>query len=314
MHIVFMGTPDFAVTSLRIIAESQHQIVGVVTRPDRPKGRGLRLTASPVKIEAEKMALPITQPEKLNDISFLEVLRKWNADCFVIVGFRILPPEVFEMPKRGTINLHASLLPKYRGAAPIQWAIINGEQETGVTTFFIQKKVDTGDLILQRTLPIEPRETAGTLHDKLAEVGSRLLLETLDLIEKNRVEKKPQVGPVILAPKIQTEHCAIDWHSKAKNVVNLVRGLSPQPGAFTLWEGKRIKIFNAICVDLVSEETVPGKVIQCDNNGVYVDTSEGTVRFNEIQVEGKRRMRVDEFLRGHRLEKGAVFISPSDLG
>ena len=308
MRIVFMGTPDFAVYSLRKLTESSHTVVGVVTQPDRPKGRGRQLASSPIKKEAQKLGIPIFQPQDLKDSEFLGWLAHHEGDCFVVVGFRILPPEVYEIPPMGTINLHASLLPKYRGAAPIQWALINGEEETGVTTFFIERKVDTGDIILQERITIGKEETAGELHDRLAVIGADLIVQTIDLIEGGTVEQQSQKGTPTLAPKIQPEHCEVNWSLSSGRIVNLVRGLSPRPGAFTMWNNKRLKIFQVSgkgkCSD---EETQPGRVIEASDKGIIVEAGEGCVCIRELQIEGKKRMTVGEFLRGRDVSMDTVF-------
>lgn len=300
MRIVFMGTPEFAVPSLRKLVESSHEVVGILTQPDRPKGRGLRVSASPVKKEAQRMGITILQPEDLEDTEFLKKLEDWKGDCFIVVGFRILPPVVYEMPSKGTVNLHASLLPKYRGAAPIQWALINGEVKTGVSTFFIRRKVDTGDLILQEGVSIGKEETAEELHDRLAVIGADLLLRTVDLIEMERVKRIPQKGTPTPAPKILPEHCKIDWSRPANTIVNLVRGLSPRPGAFTYWNGKRLKILRA---SMIEEPTgkiiVPGKVVNTSEKGIIVEAGDGRICVRELQIEGGKKMKVEEFLRGH---------------
>jgi methionyl-tRNA formyltransferase len=308
MRIVFMGTPEFAVRSLQKLHQSSHHLVGVVTQPDRPKGRGRQLAASPVKQEAMHLGLPIFQPERLKDPEFLDWLKARNADCFIVVGFRILPPEVFEIPPKGTVNLHASLLPKYRGAAPIQWALINGEKKTGVSTFFIERKVDTGDLILQEGIPIGPDETAGQLHDRLAEVGADLLVKTADLVDQGPVRRIPQEGTPTPAPKILPENCQIDWTLPAERIVNLIRGLSPIPGAFTRWDEKRLKILRASSDKTsVSQLSKPGRVAVAAGGDIIVEAGTGSVRIHELQIEGKKRMEAKEFLRGRSLAVGTMF-------
>jgi len=303
-----MGTPEFAIRSLQKIYQSSHHLVGVVTQPDRPKGRGRQLAESPVKKEALRLGLPICQPERLKDPTFLDWLKTRNADCFIVVGFRILPPEVFEIPPKGTINLHASLLPKYRGAAPIQWALINGEKKTGVSTFFIERKVDTGDLILQEGIPIGPEEMAGQLHDRLAEVGADLLVKTADLVDQGPVRRIPQEGTPTPAPKILPEHCQIDWTLPAESIVNLIRGLSPIPGAFTQWDEKRLKILRASADEpSVSQKFRAGQVAVASGSDFIVEAGTGSVRIHELQIEGKKRMEVEEFLRGRSLAVGTMF-------
>jgi len=307
MRIVFMGTPEFAVPSLQKFIESSHEVVGVVSQPDRPKGRGLRVAFSPVKQEAVQRNIPMLQPEDLKDPEFLGKLKQWKGECFVVVGFRILPPEVYEMPPLGTVNLHASLLPRYRGAAPIQWALIHGEKETGVTTFFLQKRVDTGEIIFQESIPIGENETAGELHDRLAILGAEVLLRSVDSIETGHVQRIPQKGTPSLAPKIRPEHCRIDWRKGAEAIVNLIRGLSPHPGAFSMWNGERMKIFRAYAPPEYSKaEASPGTVIRVSKKEIEVKTGDSSLCVQELQVEGGRRMKVEEFLRGHVVSVGVV--------
>ncbi len=302
-----MGTPEFAVPSLKKLAESKHEVMGVVTQPDRPKGRGLRLAASPVKKEAQDAGIPLLQPDDLKSVAFYKKLKEWRADCFIVVGFRILPPEIYEMPPKGTVNLHASLLPKYRGAAPIQWALIHGEKMTGVSTFFIVREVDTGDLILQEGVQIGKEETTGELHDRLAKIGADLLLRTVDLIEASRVKRIPQNGERTLAPKIKSEHCKIDWQTPAESIVNLVRGLSPHPGAYTFWNGKRLKIFRvSVLKESKAEDVHFGTVVSTSEEGIVVQAGEGCVFIRELQIEGKRRMSAGDFMRGYPFPEGLV--------
>lgn len=303
MRLVFMGTPDFAVPSLNRLLTSTHTVVGVVTQPDRPSGRGLKVQFSPVKKMALAHGLPLLQPEKLTEPEFLTTLRSWNADCFVVVAFRILPKEVFTLPPKGTVNLHASLLPKYRGPAPIQRAILNGEKETGVTTFFIEETVDTGKWILQEKLAIGPEETAGELHDRLALLGAEVLVRTLDLIEKDLANPQPQVGIPSLAPKIHPEEEKIDWNEPAEKVFNRIRAFSPKPGAYTFWNSKRLKILRATLEQRNSDE-VPGTVLECQRDKIIVACGSGAIGIREIQPECKKGMQVGEFLRGYGLKPG----------
>ncbi|MDZ7338727.1 MAG: methionyl-tRNA formyltransferase [candidate division KSB1 bacterium] len=309
LRIVFFGTPEFAVPSLEALVQSQHQVVAVVTTPDRERGRGLTLQPSQVKLCASRHQLPVLQPEDLVDPAFLAALRRCAADLFVVVAFRILPPEVFTMPPKGTVNLHASLLPKYRGAAPINWAIINGERETGVTTFLIEKKVDTGAILLQRALPIGPEETAGELHDRLALAGAELLVETVERIAEGSVRPVPQQGEATRAPKIVREMCEIDWRRPASQIHNLVRGLCPFPGAFTYQEGKILKVYRTQVVKPYGHGKRPGQVARVDRKSglIHVATGEGVLALLEIQPEGKRRMSAEEFLQGHSLHPGIIF-------
>jgi methionyl-tRNA formyltransferase len=315
MKIVFMGTPEFAIPSLDILLRNSFNISAVVTAPDKPRGRGYVVSPSPVKTFAIEKGLRVLQPEKLKDEKFLNQLREIAPDLIIVVAFRILPREVFSMPPLGTVNLHASLLPKYRGAAPINWAIINGEKETGVTTFFINERVDTGDIILQRKVPIGCDETAGELHDKLADIGAELLLETVRLIQSGKVKTFPQSDSLASsAPKITKDMCKIDWGSKtAVQVHNFVRGLSPVPGAFTFLSGKLVKIYRTkvvesdACLDSSLVRNTPGGIIVLDDV-IYVLCSDGGfVKILELQVEGRRRLKVDEFLRGYRLKTGDKF-------
>jgi len=306
MRIVFMGTPEFAVPSLRLLHSSAHEVVGVVTQPDRPKGRGLKTTPPPLKVEAVNRSIPVLQPENLLDPTFLGNLAAWNGRLFVVVGFRILPPEIFEMPEKGTINLHASLLPKYRGSAPIQWALMHGEKETGVTTFFINRNVDTGNLIFQVRVPIKDNENAGELHDRLSETGANLVLKTVDAIERDTASASPQSGEPSKAPKITLEDCRIDWRQSAASIQNKIRGLSPRPGAFTSWDGKRLKLLRAA---LIQEKKTGlfGTVIGVEPDGIDVQTGKGCLRVLEVQLEGGRMMKTGDFLRGHKIKPGNRF-------
>ena len=293
-----MGTPGFAVGSLRKLYQSQHDIVGVVTVPDKPQGRGQKLGVSSIKIEAEKLGIPVLQPDNLDEPTFLDDLAAWRADCFAVVAFRILPPAVFGMPPKGTVNLHASLLPKYRGAAPIQWALMNGELETGVTTFFIQKKVDTGDILLQKTVEIDDDMDAGGLHDALALAGADLLVQTMDGIAHGDLHPKQQDGDVTLAPKILQHHCQIDWNQSAVGIRNQIRALSPRPGAFSQLHLQRIKIFNA---SLYQECLTgnPGQIVLLNKHEMVVATGNGCLSLEVVQIQGKRKMSIADFLRGY---------------
>ena len=308
MRIVFMGTPDFAIPTLQALLKSKHHVVGVVTREDKPKGRGLQVLPPPVKVLARQEGLPVLQPVSLKEPGFLQELQNWKADVFVVVAFRILPPEVFTIPPVGTINLHASLLPKYRGAAPIQWALINGETETGVTTFFIDEHVDTGTILLQEKIAIRPEDTAEELHNRLSALGAQVVVRTLDLLKRGKLQPKPQVGVPTRAPKIKKGDCEIDWHQPADKIVNLIRGVSPVPGAFTHFEGKLLKIFRAKAVsELKLHDSVPGEMIDVSGqNGIVVAAGEGAVALLEVQLAGKKRMSAAEFLHGHPLQAGTI--------
>jgi methionyl-tRNA formyltransferase len=308
MRIVFMGTPDFAVSSLAGLTRN-HQVLGVVTAPDRAQGRGLKMLGSPVKHIAETLNLPVVQPEILDDPDFIKRLSSWKADCFVVVGFKILPAEVIAIPPRGCINLHASLLPKYRGAAPIQWAIICGEKKTGVTTFYLQEKVDRGDILLQAQTDIGDNETAGELHDRLAEIGAHLLLDTIRGITEGTLIPRPQKGDSSRAPKITPRHAFICWNNPAGSIRNLIRGLSPAPGAFGIIRGKRLKVFEADVLETTGNkpEALPGTVTEAVADQLCVQTGKGLLTIRSCQYEGKDRMSVDVFLMGSGIQKGDRF-------
>jgi len=303
LKIVFMGTPEFAVVSLQKLLDNKIPVVGVVTGPDKPSGRGLQVQPTPVKKLALLAGLPILQPDKLREPQFIQSLREWQADLFLVVAFRILPPEVFTLPPLGTINVHAALLPKYRGAAPIQWAIINGETETGVTTFFIDEKMDTGEMILQTKTPIGEFETAGKLHDRMAVLGAGLLVETLAQIATGNVQRQPQAGASSLAPKITKELAAIDWKKSAREIFNFVRGMNPAPGAFTTLQGRHLKIFRAHVIAEAGSGSEAGTVLKADvkQGELIIQTGGGLLAIDELQLEGKRRMSAAEFLRGHQI-------------
>ena len=298
-----MGTPEFALPSLKILLEHEYPIAAVVTAPDKPAGRGLQVSGSPVKTFAQERKLDILQPEKLKEESFMASLRSLEPDLFVVVAFRILPAEVFKIAKLGAFNLHASLLPKYRGAAPINWAIIKGERETGVTSFFLQETVDTGTIILQARVPIGENETAGELHDRLAEVGAEVVLHSVRLIESGKAVPKPQDDSLATpAPKILKDHTKIDWSKRAIEVHNLVRGLSPKPCAIAYHNQTLLKIYRTV-VAKVNGAGAPGEILNAGDL-LRVSTGDGVVEITEIQQEGKRKMAAGEFLRGYRLPVG----------
>lgn len=304
MRLVFMGTPQFAIPSLEKLIGSKHQVVGVVTVPDKPKGRGRKLAESPVKEFSKGNDLLVLTPSSLKDEDFVRNLRELRPDLMLVVAFRILPEVVFTIPPLGTVNLHASLLPRYRGAAPINWAIMNGETQTGLTTFFIKKKVDTGDMIMQREVSIGPEETFGELHDRMAQLGAEVLLETVKMINGGEVEPIKQDDSLAsAAPKITPEHCRIDWSKSAQDIKNQIRGLSPSPAAFTHFRGKMLKIFKARVIgdDRLSEDF--GQVIDSDEKeSVWIKTGRGILSLLELQPEGKRRITVQEFVRGYKVE------------
>ena len=301
MKIVFMGTPDFAVASLDALVQANFDVVAVVTAPDKPAGRGQKLNESAVKKYAVEKGIPVLQPEKLKNPEFIEELSAYQADLQVVVAFRMLPEMVWNMPPKGTINLHGSLLPQYRGAAPINHAIINGEKESGVTTFFLKHEIDTGDTILSESTPIGDDETAGELHDKLMAIGANLIVKTLKAIEANEVQEQPQLQSETLkhAPKIFKDDCKIDWNNTSQTVHNLIRGLSPYPTAFTFLNDKTLKIFKAEIEDKESA-IVAGGFLTDGKTYLKFATKDGFIKLLDIQYEGKKRMLIEDFLRGMR--------------
>ena len=301
IRVVFMGTAPFAVPSLEILAEHGYPIPAVVTGPDRPRGRGREISPTAVKVAALSLGIPVLQPERLRDPGFAGALRSLDPALIVVVAFRILPPEVFRIPRCGAINLHASLLPRYRGAAPINRAIINGEGETGVTTFFLEESVDTGNVLLQARTPIQPDDDAGTLHDRLAEVGAEVVLHTVRLIEQGKAVPRAQ-DPALAspAPKIFREDCRIDWNRPAERIRNHIRGLSPSPAAFTMHDGKVLKIFRARAA---AGALAPGTV-EAGRGTLLVGTADHPLALEDLQQEGKKRMTVVEFLRGYKISTG----------
>ncbi len=302
MKIVFMGTPDFAVASLDALVQANFDIVAVVTAPDKPAGRGQKINESAVKKYAVEKGIPVLQPERLKNPEFLEVLKSYQADLQVVVAFRMLPEVVWNMPAKGTINLHGSLLPQYRGAAPINHAIINGEKESGVTTFFLTHEIDTGDIIQSASTAISDHETAGELHDKLMHIGANLLVKTVAAIEKGDYTEQPQPQSDVLkhAPKIFKDDCKINWNNSSLQVYNLIRGLSPYPTAFTFLNDKTLKIFKA---ELEDKEPgiVAGGFLTDGKTYLKFATKDGFIKLLDIQYEGKKRMLIEDFLRGMRL-------------
>ncbi len=299
MKIVFFGTPDFAVPTLEILLSNRYEVYAVVTAPDKERGRGRKVTFTPVKEAALKNNIPVLQPEKMNDEKFIEELKKFNADLFIIVAFRILPEEVYTIPKLGSFNLHGSLLPKYRGAAPIQWAIINGDTKTGVTTFFLEKKVDTGNIILKKEIPILPEDDFGSLHDKMCVIGAETILETVKLIESDKaVPQKQNDSEASPAPKITKETCLINWNNPAEKIKNLIRGLSPYPAAYFVNSGKNYKVYK--CEISNNKNLKSGEIFQ-DKNNIIIGTGDKALQILEIQPEGKNRMTAADFLRGNKL-------------
>ena len=308
LRIVFMGTPEFAVASLDALIKAGYNIVGVVTAPDKPAGRGMKMNESAVKKYATEHGLKVLQPEKLRNPDFLEELKSLNADLQVVVAFRMLPEVVWNMPRMGTINLHGSLLPQYRGAAPINWAVMNGETSTGVTTFKLKQEIDTGNLLLQESFPIGEDESAGEVHDRMKDIGAQLLVKTVKGLVEGTLKEIPQ-SPLASsdgsetelkhAPKIFAETCRIDFSKSVDEVHNLVRGLSPFPGAFTYLDGKMIKILKG--KKEITQRKPPQGQIESDNKTfLKFPCADGYIHVLEIQLEGKRRMKIEEFLRGYK--------------
>jgi len=302
LRIVFMGTPEFAVPMLDTLVHSQHQVVGVVTAPDKPAGRGMQFQQSDVKKYAVEKGLHILQPEKLKNEAFLEELRALQADLFVVVAFRMLPVVVWNMPPLGTINLHASLLPNYRGAAPINWAVINGEKETGVSTFRLQHEIDTGNIIFREKITIDEKDNVGIVYKKLMDIGAPVLLKTVNAMADGNFPQEPQahITEIKHAPKIFKEHCSIDWSQSAETVYNLIRGLSPYPAAFTTLNGKGLKIFTSQKVNVAASK-LPGTLETDGKTYLRFYCKEGAIDCLELQLEGKKRMGVEEFLRGNKM-------------
>lgn len=302
-----MGTPEFALPSMEKILNSRHRIVGVVTQPDRPRGRGKRLAPAPVKQFAlDHQLSPILQSEKMKDPDFQSRLAALSADVFVVVAFRILPEAVFTMPAKGTINLHPSLLPKYRGAAPINWTIIRGEATTGITTIFLRKEIDAGNIIFQREMPVYPDDTAGTLHDRLAPAGGDLLVETLDAIAEDRVTLTAQDESLVSsAPKLDKEICRLDFNQPARQVRQWVHGLSPFPGAYTFFRGEMLKLYRAETLD-IDHQAPPGTILQADASGLWIACQSGAIAVLELQLPGRKRLTAAEFLRGTDMNVGEM--------
>ncbi|WP_415328811.1 methionyl-tRNA formyltransferase [Chryseobacterium sp. MMS23-Vi53] len=304
LKVVFLGTPEFAKTSLEAIHQSHHEVVGVVTVADKASGRGQKINQSPVKVFAVENNIPVFQPEKLRNPEFLEELRKLDADVFVVVAFRMMPKVLFEMPKMGTFNLHASLLPDYRGAAPINYAVINGEQKSGATTFFINEKIDEGNILLQEEIPVLEDENAGSLHDRLMEMGSKLVVKTLDGLAENSIIERPQ--PHVEHPKnafkIFKEDTRIDWTKNSKEVHQFILGMSPYPAAFTTLkigeDEKGLKIFSGK-FEILSHGKTAGS-LEISKNEFKIHTQDGVYFPLELQLEGKKRMNIKDFLNGFR--------------
>lgn len=305
-----MGSPDFAIPSLNLLYKAGENIKAVVTQPDRKKGRGLILTPPPIKIEAERMGLPVYQPERVREKGFINLLNSIKPDAIVVVAYgQILPVEILEIPRYGCINLHGSLLPKYRGAAPIQWAIIKGEKKTGVTTILMDSGMDTGVILLQKEIDIDPEDTAGTLSKKLSSIGADLLLKTIKGLEMGEIKPRPQDHSLATyAPLLKKEDGRIDWGKGAEEIKNLVRGMNPWPGAYTFLEGRLIKIWDVDVIsgqpDEVKGET--GRIIYAGKNGIMVSTGKDSILIKSLQLEGKQRTNSISFLQGHKIKVGGL--------
>lgn len=295
-----MGTPDFSVPTLKALIESEHDIIGVITQPDKPKGRGKKIVFSPVKEVALKNNIPVFQPKKVKDKDFIEILKNLAPDIIVVIAFgQILSKEILDLPPYGCINVHASLLPKYRGAGPIQWAIINGEEKTGITTMYMDIGLDTGDIILKDEVIIEEKETGGSLHDKLSELGANTLIRTINAIKNGTAPRVPQNNNnSTYAPMLNKKLGQIDWTKDAISIERLVRGLNPWPSAYTYLQKKILKIWEANIIT-IGTEMEPGTIVEVTKNNIIVQTGKGALSIKELQLQGKKRMRTEEFLRGY---------------
>jgi methionyl-tRNA formyltransferase len=309
IRIVFMGTPEFAVASLDALVKAGCNIVGVITAPDKPAGRGMEIQQSAVKKYTLENNLCVLQPEKLKNQEFLEELQSLKADLQIVVAFRMLPEVVWNMPPMGSVNLHGSLLPQYRGAAPINWAVINGEKETGVTTFKLKHEIDTGDILLQESFPVNETDNAGDVHDKMKAIGAQLLVKTIKGLADGSLKETPQLSSLNLlpstlkhAPKIFTETCKIDWNKPVDEVYNLIRGLAPYPAAFTFLNDKKLKIYKAEKVNDLPAD--PAGTIKTDSKSyLHFTCNTGYISILELQLEGKKKMAVQDFLRGYHFKK-----------
>jgi methionyl-tRNA formyltransferase len=303
LNIIFMGTPEFAVSSLEILLQKGYNLVAVITAPDKPSGRGLKMSPSPVKELALKYGVAVLQPTNLKSPEFIEELKSYKADLQIVVAFRMLPEAVWNMPRLGTFNLHASLLPQYRGAAPINWAIINGELETGLTTFFLKHEIDTGNIVFQEKEPVYEHDNAGTLYERLMQKGAQLVLRTVQQIESGHYPQMPQQteSPIKTAPKIYKETCEINWDQPSKKIYDFIRGLSPYPTAWTVLNSKTYKIYAVQIIADKPGEQSPGSIDTDGKEYMHLKTQDGWVSVEELQLEGKKKMKTSEFLRGNKL-------------
>lgn len=309
MRVIFMGTPDFSVGTLRALVEAGHEVVGVVSQPDKPKGRGKALQPTPVKEAALELGLPVYQPKRVRDPEFFHVLEEMKPDVIVVVAFgQIIPESILNLAPFGCVNVHASLLPKYRGAAPIQWAVIDGEKESGVTIMKMDAGLDTGDMITKVIVPITKEETGGSLFDKLSEAGAKLLVETLPSLQDGTAvfEKQPEESTTAYASMIQKSLGDINWNRPAAELERLVRGLNPWPSAYTKMNGKTLKIWKAEVLETADSDLEPGTVVKAGNEGLFVQTRSGILNIQELQLEGKKRMETSAFLRGYEVEEGKL--------
>lgn len=307
MRIVFMGTPDFSVPALEALVHAGHQIVGVVTQPDKPKGRGKAILETPVKEKALELGIPVYQPVRAREDAFVRILRDLNPDAIIVIAFgQMLPTSILDIPRYGCINIHASLLPKYRGAAPLQWSVLNGESETGITTMMMAAGMDTGDMLEKLVVPMDPKETYGSIHDKLSAAGGGLIVSTLKKIQNGDIIPTPQIeDEATFTKKITKSMGDIDWTMDAVVIERLIRGLNPWPSAYTGWNGKTIKIWDAD----VLEETYPGtcgEVVLVNQTSLFVKTGTGTLALKSLQLEGKKRMETEAFLRGAQISEGTI--------
>ena len=305
MRIVFMGTPDFSVPALEALVEGGHEVVAAITQPDKPKGRGKAVLMTPVKEKAMELGIPVYQPVKVREPEFVEKLRQMEPDAIVVVAFgQILPKSILEIPRYGCVNIHASLLPKYRGAAPIQWAVIDGERESGVTTMFMNEGLDTGDMLEKEAVTLDPKETGGSLHDKLSAIGGRLILSTLKGLEDGTLKGTPQTDEgTCYAKMLKKSRGDIDWTMDAAAIERLIRGLNPWPSAYTCLHGKTLKIWDG---DVLEREygVEPGTVAEVAKDRLVVQTGQGSLAIRSLQLEGKKRMDAGDFLRGYAVEAG----------
>lgn len=307
MRVIFMGTPDFAVPSLEALL-TKHEVVLVVTQPDKPKGRGKKMVPTPVKACALEHGIPVLQPEKVKEPEFVEQLRSYEPDLIAVTAFgQILSEPILEMPKYGCINVHGSLLPKYRGAAPMQWSIINGEKVTGITTMYMAKGLDSGDMLLKAEVEITDEDIFATIHDKMAVTGANLLLDTLDQLEAGTLERIPQDhDAATYAPMITKETGHIDWSKNRQDIINLIRGLNPVPAAYTIYEEEVLKIFGAVISDVQADDAANGEIVAVVKKGFVVKCGDGCLLITEVQARGGKRMMTDAYLRGHAMKEGIL--------